>query len=78
MTAIDTSHTSTADITITPKSPTIGAEISGIDLRDELSDDTIATIRRALLDHKVLFFRDQAARGAPTHDAATLSATVGP
>jgi taurine dioxygenase len=57
MTAIDTA--STVDIAITPKSPTIGAEISGIHLGDELSDDTIATIRRALLDYKVLFFRDQ-------------------
>ena len=51
--------TDTSDITITPKSPTIGAEIGGVDLADELSDATTAMIRRALLDHKVLFFRDQ-------------------
>ncbi len=51
--------TSAGELTVTPKSPTIGAEIGGVDLAAELSDDTIAAIRRALLDHKVLFFRDQ-------------------
>jgi len=49
----------TPTITITPQSPTIGAEISGVDLCTELPDDTIAAIRQALLDWKVLFFRDQ-------------------
>ena len=42
-----------------PLSPTIGAEIRGVDLRDELSDATIAAIRSALLRWKVIFFRDQ-------------------
>jgi alpha-ketoglutarate-dependent sulfate ester dioxygenase len=37
----------------------IGAEISGVDLREELPDETLARIRRALLAHKVLFFRGQ-------------------
>ena len=37
----------------------IGAEISGVDLRRELADQTIAEIRRAWLDHVVIFFRDQ-------------------
>jgi len=46
-------------ITVTPQSPTIGAEIGGIDLRQDLSDETIAEVRQALLDWKVLFFRDQ-------------------
>ena len=59
MTVIDRTSGSTSDITIDPKSPTIGAEIDGIDLREDLSDDAIGLIRRALLDHKVLFFRDQ-------------------
>lgn len=40
-------------------SPTIGAEISGVDLAQPLSDDAIAVVRRALLDWKVVFFRDQ-------------------
>ena len=37
----------------------IGAEIGGVDLADHLSDDTIEEIRQALLDWKVIFFRDQ-------------------
>lgn len=42
-----------------PLSPTIGAELHGIDLREELSDAAIAAVRQALLDWKVIFFRDQ-------------------
>ena len=40
-------------------SPTIGAEISGLDLRDQLSPDVVGELHRAFLDYKVLFFRDQ-------------------
>jgi taurine dioxygenase len=43
----------------TPCSPTVGAEVDGIDLSAELPDDAIAELRQALLDFKVLFFRDQ-------------------
>lgn len=57
MTMTDEPRTGT--ITIEPQSPTIGAEIGGVDLSAELSDDTIGEIRQALLDWKVLFFRDQ-------------------
>jgi taurine dioxygenase len=46
-------------ITIQKIAGAIGAEISGVDLRRELSDDTIAEIRRAWLEHVVIFFRDQ-------------------
>jgi taurine dioxygenase len=59
MTVIDRASANTSSITITPKSPTIGAEIEGIDLSGELSDETIGAIRQALLDYKVVFFRDQ-------------------
>ena len=38
----------------------LGAEISGVDLAQDLTDATIAAIRQALLDHQVIFFRDQA------------------
>jgi taurine dioxygenase len=44
---------------VTPVAPTIGAEIDGIDLREPLDDDTFSDINRALLEWKVLFFRDQ-------------------
>ena len=37
----------------------LGAEISGVDLSQPLSDSVIAEIRQALLDHQVIFFRDQ-------------------
>jgi taurine dioxygenase len=37
----------------------IGAEITGVDTGTELADDTIAQIRQALLDHKVVFLRGQ-------------------
>jgi alpha-ketoglutarate-dependent sulfate ester dioxygenase len=37
----------------------IGAEITGVDTGTELGDDTVAQIRQALLDHKVVFLRGQ-------------------
>ncbi len=40
-------------------SPQIGAEIHGVDLREELSDQTVSQIRDALLRNKVIFFREQ-------------------
>jgi alpha-ketoglutarate-dependent sulfate ester dioxygenase len=46
-------------IIIRPLQPTIGAEISGIDLRYPLSDATRDRIKAAVLEYKVVFFRDQ-------------------
>lgn len=40
-------------------SPTIGAEIGGIQLGDAIDDELQAELRRALLEWKVLVFRDQ-------------------
>jgi taurine dioxygenase len=37
----------------------IGAEISGVDLGRDLDEETVADIRRAWLEHSVVFFRDQ-------------------
>jgi taurine dioxygenase len=48
-----------APIAVAPIAGAIGAEISGIDLSQELPDETVAAIRDALLDHLVVFFRDQ-------------------
>lgn len=46
--------------TIEPVSPALGAEVQNIDLEAaSRSPELIATIRAALIRHKVLFFRDQ-------------------
>jgi alpha-ketoglutarate-dependent taurine dioxygenase len=37
----------------------LGAEITGVDTGTELGDDTVAQIRQALLEHKVVFLRGQ-------------------
>ena len=47
------------DLTILPMTPTIGAEIEGVDLSRPLGATTVSALRQALLDWKVLFFRDQ-------------------
>ena len=46
-------------IDIHPLSPALGAQISGIDLNRDLTGEQRNVIERALLDHQVLFFRDQ-------------------
>ena len=37
----------------------LGAEIHGVDLSRPLSDEVVANVRRAWLEHLVVFFRDQ-------------------
>ncbi len=46
-------------VSVHPLSPTIGAEIAGVDIAQPLSDDTVAAVRDALNTHHVIFFRDQ-------------------
>jgi len=46
-------------ITVAPLSPTIGAEIGGVRMGPDVPDDQIREIRQALLEWKVVFFRDQ-------------------
>lgn len=48
-----------APFTVLPLTPTIGAELLDIDLTQPLDDATLAAIRAALLEWKVVFFRDQ-------------------
>ncbi len=45
--------------TVRRPTPSIGAEIGDIDLREPLDDATCQALRRALVRYKVLFFRDQ-------------------
>lgn len=47
------------DLTIRPLQPTIGAEVSGVDLSRPFSDAVRDAIRAAVVKHKVIFFRDQ-------------------
>ena len=49
-----------SDLSVTAVTPAIGAEVSGVDLSQELDDATVSAIHDALMDHQVLFFRDQA------------------
>lgn len=44
---------------VRPIAPSLGAEIFGVDLTQELDDDTFGAIRQAYADHGVIFFRDQ-------------------
>ena len=46
-------------IVVKPLTPAIGAEISGIDLATEISNECFAEIREAWHKHLVIFFRDQ-------------------
>ena len=46
-------------IDVRPIAGAIGAEVLSIDLSKELDDDVIAEIRRAFLEHLVIFFREQ-------------------
>ena len=47
------------EVEVQPVAPRIGAVIGGVDLAGELSDEVIASIRTALLVHRVVFFREQ-------------------
>jgi taurine dioxygenase len=44
---------------IRPIAGALGAEIHGVDLSQELSAETVQEVRRAFLDHLVVFFRGQ-------------------
>ncbi|MEJ2132336.1 MAG: TauD/TfdA family dioxygenase, partial [Gammaproteobacteria bacterium] len=46
-------------IQVEPAIGALGAEIGGVDLSSPLSPDIVRELRRAWLDHLVLFFRDQ-------------------
>ncbi|HEY2595420.1 MAG TPA: TauD/TfdA family dioxygenase [Chloroflexota bacterium] len=48
-----------AGLKVTPAGPVLGAEIAGVDLGRPLEPATVAAIRTALLQYKVIAFRDQ-------------------
>jgi len=53
-------QTSTGSLQVTRLEPTIGAEIAGIDLSQPITPALRDELRALLLEHKVIFFRDQA------------------
>jgi taurine dioxygenase len=48
-----------SSFSVAPLTPYIGAEIGGIDVTRPLDPATVHEIRAALLEHQVIFFRDQ-------------------
>jgi taurine dioxygenase len=46
-------------IKVSPLSPMIGAEIFGVNIAEPLGNQTFAEIHDALMEHQVIFFRDQ-------------------
>jgi len=46
-------------IEVRPVAGALGAEVCGVDLGEALSDEQVDTLRRAFLDHQVIFFRGQ-------------------
>ncbi len=60
---------------ISPVGGALGVELHGVDLRDPLDDATAAEIRRLLVEHEVIFFRDQPIDPARQRD---LALTFGP
>lgn len=46
-------------IRVNPLTPTLGAEIGGIDLSQELGNHQFQEVHDALMRHQVIFFRDQ-------------------
>lgn len=50
-------------IVVTSQTPSLGAEVSGIDLREDLSPEQVAELKTAIADNLVLVFRDQKLNG---------------
>ena len=46
-------------IEVKPLADALGAEIFGVELSQELTNQAFDEIHRAYLDHQVIFFRDQ-------------------
>jgi len=61
-----------ARLEITPLHPSLGAEITGVDLSAPIDDATRQALNRALADHLALVFRDQALTPAQYLSAASV------
>jgi len=58
LTALDWEH-----FTVRQVAPTLGAVVEGLDLSQPLADEVFDELRRAWVEYKVLFFRDQQLTG---------------
>lgn len=58
-TGSSTSPVQNSRIEVRPITGALGAEIHGVDISQDLDDQVFGEIRQALLDHCVIFFRDQ-------------------
>jgi taurine dioxygenase len=56
---VNVNEPSSRAITVAPIAGSLGAEIAGVDLANDLDGATVAAIRQAWLDHQVVFFHDQ-------------------
>jgi taurine dioxygenase len=65
-----------ASVRVQPLSPTIGAEISGVDISVQLSPEVVAAVRAALNTHHVIFFREQSLTAEQQADFARQFGTV--
>ncbi len=63
---------------VRPLSPVIGAEIHGVDLAGPIDSATVAAIRAALVQWKVIFFRDQRITPAQQVEFGRYFGTVTP
>ncbi|MFF3837895.1 TauD/TfdA dioxygenase family protein [Streptomyces sp. NPDC001930] len=68
-TATTTQSVTTRSVTVQKVGGRLGAVISGVRLGGDLSAETVAEIRSALLAHKVVFFRGQDHLDEETHEA---------
>jgi taurine dioxygenase len=69
------SELQTGELTIRPLQPTIGAEISGVDIGSPFSQSVRDAIKAAVLKYKVVFFRDQS---LSDEQQATFASKFGP
>ena len=63
---------------VKPLSTALGTEVVGLDLAAPLDSTTIAALRRALLNHLVLLFRDQTMGERDQVRFAPSTATITP
>ncbi|MFI5663802.1 TauD/TfdA dioxygenase family protein [Streptomyces sp. NPDC051684] len=66
--AAATPHTA-PEVTVEKVGGRLGAVVSGVRLGGDLDEATVAAVRAAIVEHKVVFFRDQHHLDAASHEA---------